>query len=444
MSLMSKLVSGTLDGAIHEAIDMAMTPSSSRPATSRSFSCTPSDFLNEGVGIRVGGEGDREGQGALPSEELSFVLSRMADEAEEGERGVALQVNALAGSLRNHGYGFPVDLLALLEDPVYFHEMTSEMGLEKKTRKLLWKALEGLDVLMDPLKGPDGMSQLKSVFYKYCDRLDQKGRPSMSIDGLEHALNSLNVSHEEMHLKDTMRRMDSNLNSDIDIDEFLGQLKHPDMPTWRRLAQTRLQRGVLRDKEKMRHAATQLQLEKDLWAQQVADNREVQRKIYQAKLEERKREREKRREALLDLQRQRAILAARPRTRALNNVNSRNAVLSFSWLEASMPLVDMQTSHRLRRAWEDAFPLDPAGRPSVTGLCQTALKYAPPTQTPKPPIMPPDLNSNSSEAFRMCATNSSSRYNNLFQYTLQYAPQAQSPEPAPAPPPDSDDSDDER
>ena len=118
---------------------------------------------------------------------------------------------------------------------------------------------------------------------------------------------------------------------------------------------------------------------------------------------------------------------------------------------------DKGASRRLRMAWQDAFPSDQEGRRWIPGLCERALKYVPPSQSPVPPKMWPTMKQGgqshvhvrkqetrggtgmSVDSGALSASCSSTLHPrgtiaNPFQYALCYAPQSQTPQ-APSQPP---------
>jgi hypothetical protein len=126
---------------------------------------------------------------------------------------------------------------------------------------------------------------------------------------------------------------------------------------------------------------------------------------------------------------------------------------------------DKGASRRLRMAWQDAFPSDQEGRRWIPGLCERALKYVPPSQSPVPPKKWPTIKQGGQSHVHVCnqetrvgtgmsdpgaltassdpgaltASSSSTLHPrgtnaNPFQYALCYAPQSQTPQ-APSQPP---------
>jgi hypothetical protein len=112
----------------------------------------------------------------------------------------------LATTIKKEGYETPAKLLPLLLDTDAYDSFTDAIKLKARHARLLWKALEDLDVIMTPrsigAKGPaaaeykedeEKMKQFQHLFQRCCDRTDEQGQPRMSMMGLHKAFVAMHV-----------------------------------------------------------------------------------------------------------------------------------------------------------------------------------------------------------------------------------------------------------
>ena len=124
---------------------------------------------------------------------------------------ISEKVSKMSSDIRNLGFASPSDLLVLLADEDDFDDFTDKMSLRAKQSRLLWKALQDLDVALTPrpvidegphttpepaariqMQGPK-TSEFIRLFQRFCDKADKHGKPRMGTTGLQNALKSIDI-----------------------------------------------------------------------------------------------------------------------------------------------------------------------------------------------------------------------------------------------------------
>lgn len=113
---------------------------------------------------------------------------------------------ALASPIKKVGYQTPDQLLPLLLNTEAYDSFTEAINLKARHARLLWKALEDLDVILTPRsiggQGPaaaeyeedeEKMKQFRHLFQRCCDKTDEQGQPRMSMMGLHKAFVAMHV-----------------------------------------------------------------------------------------------------------------------------------------------------------------------------------------------------------------------------------------------------------
>jgi hypothetical protein len=113
---------------------------------------------------------------------------------------------ALAIPIKKKGYHTPAKLLPLLLDTDAYDSFTDAINLKARHARMLWRALEDLDVILTPrsigTQGPaaaeyekdeEKMKHFQHLFQRCCDRTDEEGQPRMSMMGLHKAFVAMHV-----------------------------------------------------------------------------------------------------------------------------------------------------------------------------------------------------------------------------------------------------------
>ena len=166
----------------------------SRPSSSRSRAPSITESARSMIGRLV------EQTLEVSIETGAFGMQRSSEGASSrnstagGRNEQSANVEATVLKMMKSDYSTLAKMLPLLEDAEQFHALAFECGMNSEQSAQLWNAMGQLKLEMFPLKEAHGMDQVKQLFQEFCDVRDLQDRPSMSIRGLELALESMNVT----------------------------------------------------------------------------------------------------------------------------------------------------------------------------------------------------------------------------------------------------------
>jgi hypothetical protein len=233
------------------------------------------------------------------------------------------------------------------------------------------KALQDLDVKLDPLKDPEGRAKLVSLFYEYCDVQSDSRKPLMTKKGLKRTIEEWKVLHTDLELQKVIERLDVNKDGLIEFEDVFTQLDDTNIQEWRKFARHRLAKAAEEERayvmESTHKLDKELQLAKAQKAEEEAKHEQELARIRRntvnrfnynrscalvASLEKAKKRAQKlrqRTEALLSQRRERIIKTARARAAGSMLVKTqtdrlgrssdtiRHGSLSITWLEVGIP-----------------------------------------------------------------------------------------------------------